>query len=53
MTPWKEYFLAIGPELCQQIIRGELDLKNAMLMVNETVFVVEDAILRMINEQIL
>ena len=51
MTPWKEYFLAIEPELCQRIIRGELDLNKTMLMVDETVIVVENAILRMIDEQ--
>ena len=53
MTPWKEYFLAIEPELSQQIIRGELDFNKTVSMVDETVIIVERAILRMIDEQIL
>lgn len=53
MTPWRGYFLAIEPELSQQIIRGELDFNKAVSMVDETVIIVENAILRMIDEQII
>lgn len=49
MTPWRPSHLAIEPELCQQIVRRELDMSLALMLVNETVDIVEMAILEMMG----
>jgi len=49
MTPWQPNHLAIEPELCQQIIRRELNMSLALMLVNETVDIVQMAILEMME----
>jgi hypothetical protein len=44
MKEWQPDELVIEPELCQQIIRNELDISMTMQLVNETVMIVNIAI---------
>ena len=49
MTAWQTNHLAIEPELCQQIIRHQIDMALTMALVNDTVDIVEVAILEMMK----